>query len=189
MKSFLFISFLFTFGLNAQTQIGSKFNERIADSFVYLKINELRQKSNLTPVVYSNKLRKYFSQKHSEIMINEKRMFHPPLVKDRKFVREVFYISDDFSKANNYNVYTSEDSSTSYSIKEMVISLNGTYKTYEEFANIAVNLWFNSKVHNEIMLSKYTNKQTNQEMKMVIGVSFKKHESGYYGCVNFMGFK
>lgn len=189
MKRLFYILFLYTFGLKAQTQIGPIFNERLVDSFVFVKINKLRLKNNLKPVSYSPKLREFFSQKHSQIMINEKRMFHPTLVKDKKFMREVFYISKDFSKANNYDVYVSSDSSTLYSIKEMVISLNNTHKTYEEIANTAVNWWFNSKVHNEIMLSKYFNQYTDEEMKMVIGVSFKKHESGYYGCVNFMGFK
>ena len=180
---------LSTLSVKSQNVIGSVFNESFADSLIFAKINQVRVDSGLRKVYPSGKLRKFVSQKNSAIMVSQNRLFHPELLETREFVRQLAELGKEFSKINNnFKVVYGSDSIPAYSIDEIAVKINSQPKTYEELVEKCIDGWLNSSAHKGIMLTASYDGHHHMYVNLLCGVSIKKINNVYYGCVNYIQF-
>jgi uncharacterized protein YkwD len=178
-----------TFSVNAQTKIGPVFNEYLADSFIFSKINEVRVNNGATKLVPSGNLRKYVSQRMVSIMVKENRLFHPPIPTDKGFYKQIEIIGKEYSNVNDsQRILYLQDTIPVFVISEIAAKVGNNFFTYEELAEKCVNGWLNSPPHKGIMLSENYNFRSKKLENILVGVSTKKVNNYYYSCVNYIEF-
>jgi len=171
-------------GLNAQTPIGSKFNEKFADSLLFEKINQKRIELGKTPYVKSDKVSKYISQRNVNIMVSKSALFHPGYKweDDSVMTKNVVSIYKDYKKMFPNNKNFSPSSNRPYVMTYAEVALRGQnysyYETYENLIDVMIQGWYNSLSHRVILLG--TEVELSDNEKSFIGVSIKVDKNGYY---------
>lgn len=171
-------------GLNAQTPIGPKFNEKFADSLLFEKINQKRIELGKTPYVKSDKVSKYISQRNVGIMVSKSALFHPGYKweDDSVMTKNVVSIYKDYKKMFPNNKNFSPSSNRPYRMTYAEVALRGEnysyYETYEKLIDVMIQGWYNSLGHRVILLGDDVDLEFNQ--KSFIGVSIKIDKNGYY---------
>lgn len=195
MKNLLIVFglLIFNLGLNAQTPIGVKFNEKLADSLLFESINKKRISLGKTPFIKSNKVSKYISQRNVSIMISKSLLHHPKYdwENDSVLGKNVASIYKDYKKLfpnnKNYDAVTKKP----YVMTYMEVALSGSniynYNTYESLVDSMVQRWYNSNMHRILLLEDDGSLKTNE--KSLIGISIKlDNKGGYYACANIVSF-
>lgn len=173
-----------TLGVNAQTPIGSKFNEKFADSLLFEKINQKRIELGKTTYVKSDKVSKYISQRNVNLMVSKSALFHPGYKweDDSDMTKNVVSIYNDYKKMFPNNKNFSSSINRPYRMTYAEVALRGQnysyYETYEKLIDIMIQGWYNSLSHRVILLDDDVEVDNNE--KSFIGVSIKVDKNGYY---------
>lgn len=195
MKNLLIVLGLFisNLGLNAQTPIGTKFNEKFADSLLFEKINQKRIELGKTPYVKSDKVSKYISQRNVGIMVSKSDLFHPDYnwEDDSTMTNNVVSIYKDYKKMFTNNENFSFSNNRPHYMIYAEVALRGKnyyyYETYENLIDAMIQGWYNSLNHRVILLGNDFELDDNE--KSFIGVSIKVDKNGcYYSAANVVSF-
>ena len=170
------------------------YNSSLMDSILYQKISAFRIMLGLRPFPYSATVSKYISSRNTAIMCSKGYLHHPKfdwkneasLKPKVKLMYSEFLNLMDSSYLNCYmpNQYKNMgEPQLRYSeVAVMISRRNG--KTYEEIAELAVYLWYESPPHRFILLSEAFDPINN-----FVGVSIILCPNGpFYGAANVIGF-
>lgn len=192
MKNLLIVLGLLisNFGLNAQTPIGTKFNQKFADSLLFEKINQKRVSLGLTPYYKSKTVSKYISERNANIMVSAKTMFHPKFdwEHDSVLAKQVGLIGKEYRKVNKTNKNYDKENGIPYSMFRGEVACGGVnasqYITYEYLLDLVINGWYNSPGHKVIIFEK---EMANDGEISFVGVSIKLDSNGsFYAVANLV---
>jgi|LakMenE01Jun11ns_1017448.scaffolds.fasta_scaffold9876100_1 uncharacterized protein YkwD len=174
----------------AQTKIGSKFNEKFADSLLFEMINQKRVSLGLTPYYKSKTVSKYISKRNANIMVSMKTMFHPKFdwEHDSDLAKKVGLIGKEYRKINKTNNNYSKSTGIPYAVFMGEVACGGVnasqYETYENLLNLVIEGWYKSSGHRVIV---FTKESANEGETSFIGVSIKLDSNGnFYAVANLI---
>lgn len=183
-----------TLSVNAQTKIGSNFNEKFADSLLFEKINQKRVSLGFTPFYKSKVVSKEISQRNVDIMFSKNLLHHPGFKweGDSVLTKKVVKIHKEYKKINKDDKNLNPETNVPYTMVYMEVALGGDnlyyYETYEELIDVMINGWYNSLSHRVILLGSDASFTLFKETSFM-GVSIKVNKEGkYYSAVNIVSF-
>ena len=164
MKTILItlITFL-SFNLTAQVIDYDNFDSDLADSLMFVKINEFRDSLGLSQLIYSKVLYDEISKEVSQIQSDEMKCYHPyhPGSDERLLVIE----SDlklELGSVSGYFYGYYEVCSKSVPVRsknEGYTERLGKIKTYEDLVSHAIRGWIlHSPSHKEVLMGEFSNK-------------------------------
>lgn len=154
---------LLSFNLNAQVIDYNNFNTKLADSLLFVKINELRDDLGLSQLIYSQVLYDEISQEVSQIQSDKMKSHHPYHPGSDKRLSPIksllkLELNSTFGYFRGYYEVCSK--------KVPIRTKNGGYterlgliKTYEDLIDHIVRGWaINSPSHREILIGEFSDK-------------------------------
>lgn len=181
---------LSTLSIKAQTVIGSKFNEKFADSLLFEKINQKRVSLGFTPFYKSQTVSKYISERNANIMVSMKTLFHPKFdwEHDSVLAKKVGLIGKEYRKINKTNTNYNKKTGIPYAMFRGEVAAGGVnasqYETYEHLFDLVIEGWYKSESHRIIV---FTNDEAKKDETSFIGVSVKLDSNGnFYAVANLV---
>ena len=178
---------LLSFNLTAQVLDYDNFDSDLADSLMFVKINEFRDSLGLSQLIYSKVLYDEISKEVSQIQADEMKCYHPyhpdsekrlSLIKsDLKL--ELGYTSGYFRGyyevcSRRVPVRTKNDGYT---------ERLGKIKTYEDLVSHAIRGWIlHSPSHKEILMGEFSDKGIMSAAGSIVVGKYKEGSS--YKCLN-----
>jgi len=157
MRNIFIIIILSTLSVKSQVINYQNFNNEVFNKILFNKVNDYRKSEGLDVVQHSKKAEIMVSKKNTEKMVSDDILYHVHFdFADKNLQDEMDKEYEETMKKLNL-----KKTGKMFLVTEEIIAMTwNTSTTYEELAKTVLQLWINSKPHNEALHTMFGDKTT-----------------------------